>query len=369
MTANEKCKMSNNPIIKKERNSNIELYRIIVMLMIVAHHYVVNGSGLADIMSENPYDANTIFYRIFGAWGKTGINCFVLITGYFMCKSNITLTKFLKLFSQVLCYGIVLFCILCLSGYTSFTLKRLVIACFPIYAVKQDFTSAFLLVYLFIPFLNVFINSINKKMHLYIIGLMLLIYTVMPMMLFPVSYNYVSWFIALYLISSYIRFYGLPYNDSAKKWGLITLTIYLVSILSIVSPLIVNRQCTYFFVSDSNHIFALLLSVSSFMFFKNIQIRHNRVINTIASTTFGIFLIHTHSNGMRVLIWNRIFDSPGHYSTPLYAVFAVMILFVVCSLIDLIRQITIEKPILNALEYICRCFYNRINLVSEKIRK
>ena len=33
----------------KERNSNLELYRIIVMLLIVAHHYVVN-SGLIQVM-------------------------------------------------------------------------------------------------------------------------------------------------------------------------------------------------------------------------------------------------------------------------------------------------------------------------------
>jgi len=36
----------------KVRNSSIELYRIIVMLLIVAHHYVVN-SGLLDIMSDD----------------------------------------------------------------------------------------------------------------------------------------------------------------------------------------------------------------------------------------------------------------------------------------------------------------------------
>jgi hypothetical protein len=34
---------------KKARNSNLELYRIIVMMLIVAHHYVVN-SGLLDLM-------------------------------------------------------------------------------------------------------------------------------------------------------------------------------------------------------------------------------------------------------------------------------------------------------------------------------
>ena len=76
----------------KERASGIELFRIISMLLIVAHHYVVN-SGIQDLMYENPLSANSIFLFLFGAWGKTGINCFVLITGYFMCKSKITSKK------------------------------------------------------------------------------------------------------------------------------------------------------------------------------------------------------------------------------------------------------------------------------------
>lgn len=39
--------------IKKVRDSNLELYRIVAMLLIVAHHYVVN-SGLLDVMGQNP---------------------------------------------------------------------------------------------------------------------------------------------------------------------------------------------------------------------------------------------------------------------------------------------------------------------------
>lgn len=35
----------------QRRSSNLELYRIIVMLLIVAHHYVVN-SGLTDVMQQ-----------------------------------------------------------------------------------------------------------------------------------------------------------------------------------------------------------------------------------------------------------------------------------------------------------------------------
>ena len=93
------------------RNSNIELFRIITMLVIIAHHYVVN-SGIADILfSNSSMGVKNIFYLIFGCGGKTGINCFVLITGYFMCKSKITLRKFLKLFCEAEFYSFVIFMI------------------------------------------------------------------------------------------------------------------------------------------------------------------------------------------------------------------------------------------------------------------
>lgn len=66
------------------RDSNFELYRIVAMLLIIAHHFVVN-SGILDKAYEAPLSANSIFLFLFGAWGKTGINCFMMITGYFMC--------------------------------------------------------------------------------------------------------------------------------------------------------------------------------------------------------------------------------------------------------------------------------------------
>lgn len=95
-------------ITPKVRNSNLELYRILVMLLIVMHHYVVN-SGLMALMEEDPLNPKSIFLYIVGMWGKTGINCFVLITGYFMCKSEITLRKFLKLLLEIEFYNIAIF--------------------------------------------------------------------------------------------------------------------------------------------------------------------------------------------------------------------------------------------------------------------
>lgn len=59
----------------KQRNSNLELYRIIVMLLIVAHHYVVN-SGMMEEMAKDPLSSRSLFFYIFGMWGM--ILCIIL---------------------------------------------------------------------------------------------------------------------------------------------------------------------------------------------------------------------------------------------------------------------------------------------------
>ena len=135
----------------KVRNSDLELYRIIVMLLIVAHHYVVN-SGLTSLdgpISSNPTSAKSLFLLLFGAWGKTGINCFVLITGYFMCKSQITLRKFLKLVTQVMFYRILINAVFWISSYEPLTIQGLAKVLTPIRTVGTGFTAAYLLFFLY----------------------------------------------------------------------------------------------------------------------------------------------------------------------------------------------------------------------------
>ena len=102
-----------------QRNSNLELYRIIVMLLIVAHHYVVN-SGVLEIASEYPTSLRSLYYYLFGAWGKVGINCFVLITGYFMCERHITFRKFIKLLFEVVFYMVFINAVLIIAGIEIF---------------------------------------------------------------------------------------------------------------------------------------------------------------------------------------------------------------------------------------------------------
>lgn len=131
-----------NRIVVKQRRSNLELYRIIVMLLIVAHHYVVN-SGMMEEMAKDPLSSRSIFFYIFGMWGKIGINCFVLITGYFMCKSQITFRKFLKLFLQVEFYNVLIFALFLLTGYHEFSFKELCLTLMPMHQIAGNFESFF----------------------------------------------------------------------------------------------------------------------------------------------------------------------------------------------------------------------------------
>ena len=149
-------------ISKKERSSNLELYRIIVMLAIVAHHSVVN-SGLLDVIRETPLSGNSLFSYLFGVWGKTGINCFVMITGYFMCKSEITLKKFLKLIFQVYFYSIVISLLFIITGYARPSLSMALFTLLPVQSFSNNFISCFLVYYLCIPFLNILIEHLKQK--------------------------------------------------------------------------------------------------------------------------------------------------------------------------------------------------------------
>lgn len=58
--------------MQKKRNSSIELFRIITMLLIVASHYVVN-SGLVDEINTTPVNLKSLFFILFGAWSSVKI--------------------------------------------------------------------------------------------------------------------------------------------------------------------------------------------------------------------------------------------------------------------------------------------------------
>ncbi len=330
-------------IQKKVRDSNLELFRIITMLLIVAHHYVVN-SGLLDVngpILSNSFSCDSLFLLIVGAWGKTGINCFVLITGYFMVKSEISMRKFLKLFLEFMFYKIVIGLIFIFSGYQTFGWKKLVKLFIPIFSVEQNFISCYLLFFLFIPFLNLLIRNLNEKKHIILLLLCSVTYVFFGTF-HKVAMNYVSWFMVLYVISSYIRLYPKTWMNSLGFSFFMLIISVSLSVLSVIA-------CSwkgifpYYFVIDSNTFLAVLTGLFAFLFFKNLKIPYNKFINTVASTSLGILLIHANSDTMRQWLWKDMLDNVGHYGNSWYVIYSTVGVFIICSIIDLLRIIFIEK--------------------------
>lgn len=337
--------------IQKQRNSNLELYRIIVMLLIVCHHYVVNSGLMGELLKE-PFSGKSIFFYIFGMWGKTGINCFVLITGYFMCKSSITLRKYLKLFLEVVFYSVAIYLIFVITGNEHFSIKYLLLKIIPMRMVDGGFVECFLWFYLCIPFLTILVKNLDKKLHGLLVLLYLGIYTLTSTLPgFHVTMNYVTWFSVLFFIASYIRFYGLLPKIKTSKWGGITLICMLVSIVSVIvavyAKTALGKQIWIFRpVTDSNTFLAVVTSISAFMYFKDLKMKYHKWINTIAASTFGVLMIHANSDTMRYWLWQKIVDCKGAYNLPyacLYAIGCVLAIFAICILIDYIRIHTLEK--------------------------
>lgn len=334
------------------RNSSIELLRIVTMLVIVAHHYVVNSDILSEITPENVLQFNSLFCLIFGWGGKTGINCFVLITGYFMCKSDITLKKFLKLFLEIEFYKIIFYLIFWLSGYSTFSVKSLIKAVVPIYGLGTGFNSSYLVFFMFIPFLNLLINAMTEKMHIKLICLCILTNTVIQTFLkAPTAFTYVGWFMTLYMISSYVRLYPKTIFDSRKIWGIALAVSIFISWCSVIAGawfyFKFNKAIYYYFVVDSNKILALATAFCAFMFFKNINLKYSPIINQISGSVFGVFLIHANSSIMRQWLWKDVLDNVNAYHNSfllLHAFGSVLGVYVICTLIDIIRIKFLEKP-------------------------
>ena len=314
--------------------------------MIVAHHYVVN-SGLIDcIDAQTKLHFEDCFLLLFGWGGKTGINCFVLITGYFMCTSKITKKKFLKLLGEIYFYKIVLWCLFLFTGYEPFSMKEFLKMIFPLFTVADNFTGGFLLFYLSIPFLNKLIHALTEKEHLGLMAWCLSVYVLLPSFVKAnVVFNYITWFSILYIIASYLRLYPQQWMSSTKITGLLTASLGLswgsVLVLARLSRIIgMNIWISCFFVSDSNKVLALATGISAFLFFKSLKMNYHKPINAIAASTFGVLCIHANSDTMRRWLWHDVCNHVGSYKTGnivIHAVVSVAIIYAICTVIDMMR--------------------------------
>lgn len=60
-----------------------------------------------------------------------------------------------------------------------------------------------------------------------------------------------------------------------------------------------------------------------FVFFKNLKLKYNPAINTVAASTFGVLLIHANSNTMIQWLWKATLNNAGAFHTDMFIVHAI----------------------------------------------
>lgn len=275
-----------------------------------------------------------------------------------MCKQEFKWQKLLKIYLEVKIYRLIIYLIFIFSGYEGFTIKNFLEMIFEVaHNFGKSFTSSFLAFYILIPFINKLITMINKKEHERLIICLVIIFSIIPTLFVNTFYEYISWYITLYLIAAYLRNYPTRVFDSITITGIASVTNLLLSSLSVgvifyASDYLNKTMPYYWFVIDSNKILALTTSVFVFSFFKNITIKQNLIINKLASTTFAVLLIHSSSDTMRKWLWQDICKNLYHFENDslfrflLHAITCTILVFFVCSIIDLIRQL-FQRKIVN----------------------
>lgn len=269
-----------------------------------------------------------------------------------MCTSGITLRKFLKLVVQIYFYKLLLFTIFLFAGYESLSPIRFLRLILPFWGFQTDFVSCFIAFFLTIPFWTILVQNMSKRQHELLLMVVLGCYTILGSIpTFKVSFNYITWFGIIFLIASYIRLYPAQIYERKTLWGWLTL---LCVVMAMISVLLLNKlfSASYFLMEDCHKFFAVVIAVSSFLWFKNLNIKYSKIINAFGAGTFGVLLIHANSDAMRIWLWKDTLDIVGHYSMPLgelvlYCFGAVISVFIICNLIDQLRIATFEKLFLN----------------------
>ncbi len=358
---------------KSQRNTNLEILRIITMLLIVAHHYIVHGMKGVNFAITN---TNTYFVYFLAMFGKIGVVLFVLISAYFMIDIKFTLRKLLILGGEIYFYSF-LFLGLAIAflSPSELTVANLGKSLLPISHNGYWFITCYIILMLFSPFLNKFIKSISRGTHVKIILLSVLLWSICPTILpamvsYPTQtvfvgntfqYTPLVCFFVLYFIGSYICLYvdtnKLSFN---KLFGGLIISLIIIYIGTCIFGILdtnstahlwwalpsfdITDLALYRLFSLENNFFVLSASVCLFLAFLKRKPFSNKYINYLAGSVLGVYLIHSNAFG-RAFTWN-VFKPAAYYNSPnllAMGIVTVFIVYLVCSGIDIIRRVTVEN--------------------------
>ncbi len=327
--------------MKKDRNSNIELLRILCIITIIIHHSFVH-SGIS-ISIEN---TNTLILSIIQILGKTANNIFILTTGYYMINKKINKEKIIKLIGEILFYSysiLFVYLVFCKEKEIGIIIKSIL----PITFNAEWFVTSYILLYITIPFINALINNLTKKEMSVLIIIFIVCFSILPTINLLSEYfsNYI-WFILLYLVGAYTKLYENKEFSKYSKCFIVVSSIAIIFVITSIACFNMRRLG----LLEINSFLVFILAYSIFMDFINKKEYSNSIINYVASSSLGIYLIHDNVI-IRALMWKKL-KMGSLIKTKLfwfYEIEVVVGIFIICLLIDIIRRELIEEKIIKSI--------------------
>ena len=371
---NDKNNKSNRDLkTKNNRNSSFELLRILSMCFIVIYHYSFHGGF--DAVTHNTLSINKFFIQTLLFGGKIGCYLFMFITGYFMINGRMNYKKIFKLILELEFYSLVIFFIFNYGLGKHYSKKDWVRNLFPI-IYGNWFVVNYIMLYLFIPFINKLLLQLNEKSLKKMILLIIMVYSIIPSIFYYVtkyqwSFSNFDFMLVSYMIGAYIKIKGFSKFDSRKN----CIKAILISFITLIALVIVMdllafklRNNTYTWMATVTRaptsFLLLIISIAIFYIFKNISFK-STFINFIAPSMLGIYLIHDNDL-VRPWLWKEVFPNNDYlYTNYLVVHFLVKVIavFIICLIIDLIRRYMIEKPCQKLIDWM----YERSKSVAMRI--
>ncbi len=341
----------------KIRNTNIEILRIVAMLLIIGSHLAIYG------IIENPntevyviWEQGTLLNKICTCLlvpgGDIGVGVFFLISGFFLSKKR-EIVALDKIIFEVFFYGITctLFTIIFqkMMHVSVLSLNMIGKVIFlPITSNIWWFCTAYVFLIVCAPYINTLFMNVRKK-GLLIIVIYVVGYTfgkVFDVMYYP--FIRAVWF---YLVGAFISSNKYKIRKNITFWVfLLSWFFYCGSTFMIGMSVSAGKEGGLLELSCKllrSVVWGPVGSISLFLLFLDISMKVIPFINTIAQTTFGIYLVH-EMPFIRNILLNHIFNLKKIYTGVLFPIMAVGIVFLIFlfgMLIDICRMKYVEPMI------------------------
>lgn len=367
--------MNNNTSQKKQRELNFELLRIVSMIMIVTLHYW----GKSGFLDSADYKTSGFYFAwIIRSFSFCAVNCYVLITGYFMSQTEFKISRLIKTWLTVWVYSVVIYLLSSVVGVQQFEILGLIKSALPITMSAYWYVTVYFLLIIVCPIINLYIKNTNESQLKITILILVVLFCLIPTIICYTDYTGVKdgyslyWFVVLYLCAGYIKKYGQGIKLSTSRC--------LIGYILFCAFLFGTKIALYFLTSSIwgepkftnvlfryNSIPVFGASICLFLFFKQLKINNQllkRFISFFAPLTFGVYLIHLHP-AIKDWFWSKIVRPQNYTSSGILLIHFLCVIFVVyftCSMVEWVRQLVIDKNL--------KGFLSKIdNKVSKYINK